>query len=286
MESPQKLADFPVSHAGRKRLVHPKLQREILAQTAVRYLRFLRPVRLDHVTLPALNTPGLSGRWVPNVPTHPAHLLFSLLDRRENRWRVVAEAELPANPRFAGEGLSQDMPMEAMEAFFRQAVAEQRPHRIEFGGFSNNTISTNCHVNQHTAFDFAAFTSRPAISVEPLEWVKFSVGRGLLDGGGYGYHRSLYLDSDPILLSGAGRVVQLSDDRRADLKQGFADGKFHGPYGTGKEFMTWNGADSGYEGTFGPNSGPLHAIAVERGNIAPPTPEWWLAAEGSLDDLT
>ncbi len=59
------------------------------------------------------------------------------------------------------------------------------------------------------------------------------------------------------------------------LERGFADGLFHGPYGTGKEFMTWTGADSGYEGTFGPNSGPLYAIAVERGVITPPDPEWW-----------
>jgi hypothetical protein len=61
------------------------------------------------------------------------------------------------------------------------------------------------------------------------------------------------------------------------LEAGFADGMFHGPYGTGKEFMTWTGADSGYEGTFGPNSGPLYAIAVERGVITPTEPEWWLA---------
>ncbi|MCK4580731.1 MAG: hypothetical protein KAU10_05220, partial [Dehalococcoidia bacterium] len=59
------------------------------------------------------------------------------------------------------------------------------------------------------------------------------------------------------------------------LEQGFADGKFHGPYGTGKEFTTWTGADSGYEATFGPNSSPLYAIAVERGIITPTTPEWW-----------
>jgi hypothetical protein len=60
------------------------------------------------------------------------------------------------------------------------------------------------------------------------------------------------------------------------LEQGFADGKFCGPYGTGREFMTWTGADSGYEGTFSLNSGPLYAIAVERGIIRPPNPEWWL----------
>ena len=43
--------------------------------------------------------------------------------------------------------------------------------------------------------------------------------------------------------------------------------------------MTWTGADSGYEGTLGPNSGPLYAIAVERGAIVPPDPEWWLAED-------
>jgi hypothetical protein len=61
------------------------------------------------------------------------------------------------------------------------------------------------------------------------------------------------------------------------LEEGFADGRFRGPCGTGKEFMTWTGADSGYEGTFGPNAGPLYAIAVERGLIVPTVPEWWVA---------
>ncbi len=40
------LADFPVHHAGRGRIMHPELGCEIHAQTAVRYLRFLRPVRV------------------------------------------------------------------------------------------------------------------------------------------------------------------------------------------------------------------------------------------------
>ncbi|MFH1568095.1 MAG: hypothetical protein ABIL09_08865 [Gemmatimonadota bacterium] len=824
----QQLMDFPVSHAGRRKVMHPELGREILAQTAVRYLRFLRPVRVSRLELAAVRSAGHSGRWVPGVPTHPAHLIVSTLDRAARRWTVVRDVDLPPNPRFAGAGLSQDVPIDEMEAFFTRAVAEQAPHRIElgdlatdclkvecdrehpvwpnhgecnggpynvpfgalqnlraigaelaaatppayrhkleragirpsappgmaldarnplqivfrgsrlsvgfslvrpmlthlawdhfgrdgtagsrllfrgvadslgglsgpsyitpdgnfiaqnmsgrvevaenrvrylgldsgcgiavdaaftvtadalvleleqraagdlpalegeawrllwnmragltsvaavpveregrngfvelpaliaadaggclsvrrlegegalhteshrahearstgfvlaapdtadaplviprgpsravfelrpgalmpvpegkeavltagvktcwtagfsafrpeFGGFSNNAISTNCHVNQHTAFDFAAFTARPPVGPEPLALVRFSLGRALMDGGGYGYHRSLYLDSDPILLSGAGRIVQLSGDRRwlqqvgpgvgaaarrllggfdaregmivcralsgnsgsyrwssnamdvvgfghidayvnawsfralrnaaalctllgdrelarqcgevaaalaanyarqlvnpetgwvagwrsrdgqlhdfgflwingvacafgvmdddatrraltnlearrqevfpesgyqglplnllpidaSDhmlprigyhlrptyenytdgalspvfpayylralsrhgfekesralvdrLEQGFADGLFHGPYGTGKEFMTWTGADSGYEGTFGPNSGPLYAIAVERGFIVPPDPEWWLA---------
>jgi hypothetical protein len=40
------LEDFPVHHAGRRTILHPELEREIQAQTAVRYLRFLRPVRI------------------------------------------------------------------------------------------------------------------------------------------------------------------------------------------------------------------------------------------------
>jgi hypothetical protein len=825
------LQDFPVHHAGRRTIRHPELKRDTHAQTAVRYLRFLRPVRVAHLNLPL----SVYGRWVPSVPTHPAHVTVSVLDRTTNRWKAIADAELPANPKCAGQGLSQHLRIEEMEAHFRQAMAEQVPHRIElggvetdllrvecdrehpvwpnhgecnggrysvpfgilhpltavgeelgavtappyrrklvrgafapaapegmmldvrnplelvfrsdrlavgfslirplltrldwdhfggrlptgnrlffrgssggmdmlggqngpsyitaagdfvpqnmtgtveacgnqvryrdidtgfgvtvtavftvnaealtieleqqapadlaviegeawrllwtmragltgvaalpqdregrngfvhlpaliaadsggclavrlldgagafhtesyrscearstgfvladpdaadsppviprgtrravfelrlgallpvpaereatlseglrrcwtagfsafrpeFGGFSNNAISTHCHVNQHTAFDYAAFTAQPPVGPDPLGLVKFSVGRALLDAGGYGYHRSLYLDSDPILLSGAGRIVQRADDgawleqvapgiraaarrilgtfdaaagmvvcrslsgnsgsfrwssnamdvigfghidayvnawsyrglknaaalcarlgdeglagrcaataaalaanyarqllnpdtgwvsgwrsrdgrlhdygflwingaacafgvlddatcrqalasleaRRAEvfpesgyqglplnllpiapddhmlprigyqtrptyenytdgalspvfanyylralsrcglaaaaralcdsLERGFASGLFHGPYGTGKEFMTWTGADSGYEGTFGPNSAPLYAIAVERGAITPPTPEWWLEYGGN-----
>ena len=820
---------YPVYHAGRKRIVHPEWQREILSQTAVCYLRFLRKARVGHLMLPVVNEAKYSGRWVPGVPTHPAHLVVSVLDGKTNGWVEIRSIDLPPNPKFAGQGLSQSMSIEEMEDFFRKAVAEQPPHRIElggvetdclrvecdrehpvwpnhgecnggpfhvpfgtlhsleaygeplepgavpvyrpklrklafspsppdgmtldtrnpleivfrgsrmtigfslvrpmltslewdyfgggpapaggsrlffknlpealgglngpsyiaaggnfvpgnmtgavevsgnrvsyrdietgcgvtvqahftvtaeavrleleqqadrdipvlegeawrlvwsmakgmtsvagvpadregrngfvelpaviaadrggglsvrlldgtgsfhaesyrilearstgfvlavpetgkkpaliprgksaavfelkpcallpaaavgeeklsegvrkfwtagfsafrpeFGGFSNNAISTNCHVNQHTAFDFAAFTAKPPVGPDPIELVKFSIGRALLDGGGYCYHRSLYLDSDPILISGAGRVVQLSGDRRwlekvgpgivagtrrilgnfdagqgmilcralsgnsgthrwssnamdvigfghidayvnawsfralknaatllrmlgsdslaarcaetaaaiaghyarqllhpetgwvsgwrsrdgrlhdygfvwvnaaacafgvvdaatargalerierkrrevfpenaylglpinllpiaaadhmlprlgyghrpsfenytdgalsplflayyiralsscglkqeaqdivGSLERGYADGRFCGPYGTGKEFMTWNGADSGYEGTFGPNSGPLYAIAVEQGVLRPPDPEWWL----------
>jgi hypothetical protein len=65
------------------------------------------------------------------------------------------------------------------------------------------------------------------------------------------------------------------------LERGFADGLFHGPFGTGKEFTTWTGADSGYEGTFGPNAGPLYAIAVQRGAVVPPDPEWWPGEAGA-----
>src|SRR5690554_2090077 len=85
------LADFSVAHAGRRKVNHPELQREIYGQTSVRYLRFLRRVRVQHLELSVLagNHPPLgsrAGRWVPYVPTHPAHITVAKLDRTANRW--------------------------------------------------------------------------------------------------------------------------------------------------------------------------------------------------------
>jgi len=42
------LETYPIDHAGRRAIMHPDLKREIATQTAVRYLRFLRPVLIDH----------------------------------------------------------------------------------------------------------------------------------------------------------------------------------------------------------------------------------------------
>ena len=44
---------------------------------------------------------------------------------------------------------------------------------------------------------------------DPLDLARFTVGRALLDGGGYGYWRNLYMDSDPVLVSTAGRIHQV-----------------------------------------------------------------------------
>jgi hypothetical protein len=85
--------------------------------------------------------------------------------------------------------------------------------RSEHGGFSNNAISNYCHVNQMGVIDVAARTRKPAIGPDPLDLAKYSIERTLLDGGGYGYFRNLYLDSDPNLVCGAGRIYQVSRDR-------------------------------------------------------------------------
>ncbi len=80
--------------------------------------------------------------------------------------------------------------------------------RPEYGGFSNNAVSVNCHVNQHCAAELAAFTARPERGPDPLQLLRFTVERALLGGGGYGFWRNLYLDSDPVLLAAAGRIYQ------------------------------------------------------------------------------
>lgn len=85
--------------------------------------------------------------------------------------------------------------------------------RSEHGGFSNNAISSYCHVNQMGVIDVAARTRKPQVGPDPLQLAKYSIERTLLDGGGYGYYRNLYLDSDPNLVCGAGRIYQVGRDR-------------------------------------------------------------------------
>ena len=80
--------------------------------------------------------------------------------------------------------------------------------RSEYRGFSNNSASVNCHLSQGPPIEIAAHTKRPPLGPDPLELGRFTIGQALLDGGGYGYCRNLYLDSDPVLLSAAGRLHQ------------------------------------------------------------------------------
>jgi len=84
--------------------------------------------------------------------------------------------------------------------------------RPELGGFSNNAVSVHCNQNQHTPIDLAVFTRTPADGPDPVALARFTVGRALAGAGGYGYWRTLYLDSDPVLVSAAGRIHQASPD--------------------------------------------------------------------------
>ncbi len=45
---------------------------------------------------------GSSGRLVPDVPTHPAHLTISRLDPVTGTWRTLQDVNLPANAVIGG----------------------------------------------------------------------------------------------------------------------------------------------------------------------------------------
>src|ERR1051326_7066959 len=98
----ERLTDFPVFHAGIKPVFHSRLGTQINGQTAIRYMRFGQPVKIDRLQLARI----VYGRWMPSVPTHPAHLLISTLDRNTHRWKLIRKVDLPPDSLTAGEGLN------------------------------------------------------------------------------------------------------------------------------------------------------------------------------------
>ena len=136
------LKDYSVFHGGRKTVFHPKLGIQIVGQTAIRYMRFLRPVKVSFLELPV--DARISGRWVPSVPTHPAHIIVSIFDEKNKKWATVKDVEFPANKKIKGAGLSQKMTISEMEKFFKRAVAEHKPHVIELGGIKTNHLKIEC----------------------------------------------------------------------------------------------------------------------------------------------
>jgi hypothetical protein len=86
--------------------------------------------------------------------------------------------------------------------------------RPELAGFSNQAVSVNCHVNQHAPLEVVAFTRPPEHGPDPIDLLRFTIERGIMNGRGYGYYRSLYLDADPVLVCGAGRLHQTRPDKQ------------------------------------------------------------------------
>ena len=84
--------------------------------------------------------------------------------------------------------------------------------RPEYRGFSNNSASVNCHLSQGPPIEIITHTQRPEFGPNPMDLARFTIEKSLLDGGGYGYYRNLYLDSDPIVISAAGRIHQMAPD--------------------------------------------------------------------------
>ncbi len=133
------LKDFSVTHGGIRRVFHPDLGVPINGQTAIRYIRFMRPVRIDRLELGR----SVYGRWVPNVPNHPAHLIVSTLDPQTHGWKTVREVNLPPDPRISGQGLSQEMSVEEMNAHFER-VLKDPPYVIDMDGLRSDHLRVEC----------------------------------------------------------------------------------------------------------------------------------------------
>jgi hypothetical protein len=133
------LRSYPITHAGIKPIFHPLLQVQTNSQTAVRYLRFLRPVHLERLELP----PSVYGRWVPDVPTHPAHLIISVLNKETLKWEIKRDVDLPSDPRRLGEGLSQDQPIEEMNAHFAK-ILQDPPVIFELYNLEADHLRVEC----------------------------------------------------------------------------------------------------------------------------------------------
>lgn len=128
-----------ITHGGIQLVPDPDLGVTVYGQTCIRYLRFGKLVELDHLELERI----LYGRWVPSVPTHPAHLIISVLDRNTLIWKTIGEIDLPADPEISGKGLYQQMKMEEMEDHFAK-ILKKPALRIELSGYQTDHLRVIC----------------------------------------------------------------------------------------------------------------------------------------------
>ncbi|MEI6972061.1 MAG: hypothetical protein WCL44_11160 [bacterium] len=134
---PEELKYTAVTHAHIRRILHPRLCVEVDGRSCVRYLRFRRRVKLDHLELPR-NV--WTARWEPVVPIHPAHITVSVLDG--TRWRVVKDVEFPRIPLIAGDGVDSETSAEEMTERFKDLMAERL--RIDLDGLETDHIRVEC----------------------------------------------------------------------------------------------------------------------------------------------
>jgi hypothetical protein len=138
-ESALRLPDNALTHGGVQQILHPELGVPVTGQTSIRYLRFGRPVVIDRLELGR----HIYGRWIPDVPVHPAHLLISRLDARKRQWQTIREIDLPADDRISGKGLSQAMSIEEMNAHFARVLKEP-PYRINLDQLATDHLRVIC----------------------------------------------------------------------------------------------------------------------------------------------
>jgi len=129
----------------------------------------------------------------------------------KGKYRAVYEIRV-ANLSPKGTISDNKIPAKVSEALTRHWASTFSCFRPEFRGFSNHSASINCHMVQHLPIDIASFTDKPKLGINPVDLARFTIETALLDGGGYGYFRNLYLDSDPSLISASGRIHQVEPD--------------------------------------------------------------------------
>jgi hypothetical protein len=86
-------------------------------------------------------------------------------------------------------------------------------YRAEYRGFSNNCVSVNCHLGQAAQIEILAHTHQLAGGPDLLGMHRFTIEKALLDGGGYGYWREYFMDSDPTLLCATGAIYRMDPNR-------------------------------------------------------------------------
>ena len=86
-------------------------------------------------------------------------------------------------------------------------------YRPEYRGFSNNCVSVNCHLGQWSELEVLEHTKQPDNGPNLLKMLRFTVEKAILDGGGYGYWREYFMDSDPSLLCAAGTAYRMDPSR-------------------------------------------------------------------------
>ncbi|MCL2700653.1 MAG: hypothetical protein FWE88_03040 [Phycisphaerae bacterium] len=117
-------------------------------------------------------------------------------------------AVTPLLPKLAPGKTERDIP-----AGMRRAFASAYTFRAEFGGYSNNNVSCNCHLSQYPPADMAHLADTPAGMPTTADLLRYTIQMALTGGPGYGDVRDLYIDADPSLLIASGRVYQLQRDK-------------------------------------------------------------------------
>ncbi|MHB1483504.1 MAG: glucosidase family protein [Saccharofermentanales bacterium] len=84
--------------------------------------------------------------------------------------------------------------------------------RTELGGFSNNSSSCSCHLSQQRISGFVPYTQENHEGLKLADMLEYTMELSLRGGTGYGDCREFYMDTDPSVLIGTGRVFEIKND--------------------------------------------------------------------------